>query len=588
MLPLSFFINLYGQSRLVIYHYPIDNSKYNNPSTNILFTFKDKLNEEFRGNFLLVVSNEKNEIVSGKLNYLSNGRTIIFNPDHQFANSAKINVKLYINKIKKKLLEEFTFIISKETVPIPEADKIADEINRDLFSTVNEPGDKLSKIHSDSIPFNFPAIEVTINTTPSTGKIFCSNISPLSSNVPYLMILDSYGKPIFYRKMNGNCTDFKVQNNGMLTYFTTSTRKFYAMDSSYAVTDSFYCGNGYQTDPHELLLLPNGNAILLGLDPQVVDMSKIVPGAKTDAIVIGVILQEIDPSKNVVFQWRTWDYFNITDAEHIDLTEQTIDYVHSNAIELDNDGNILLSSRHLSEITKIDRQTGKIIWRLGGKNNQFIFINDPIGFSYQHAIRRTNSGTYTLFDNGNFHSPPFSRGVEYKIDDKSKTSTLVWEYRNDPVSFSPALGYVDRLENGNTTISWGMSDYTFSEINPIGAKVYEFNFDSGIYSYRVVKQKWQDNIIQNESPAKSTMYQNFPNPFNSSTTITIDLTQSSVLSLKIFNVLGKEVAKIIDNKLIASGINTFTFNAIGYSSGVYFYQFKINNESYTRKMVLLK
>ncbi|GIT32243.1 MAG: hypothetical protein Ct9H300mP2_3220 [Candidatus Neomarinimicrobiota bacterium] len=50
----------------------------------------------------------------------------------------------------------------------------------------------------------------------------------------------------------------------------------------------------------------------------------------------------------------------------MDLTAQVIDYVHANAIELDNDGNILLSCRHMDEITKINHQTGEIIWRLGG------------------------------------------------------------------------------------------------------------------------------------------------------------------------------------------------------------------------------
>lgn len=78
------------------------------------------------------------------------------------------------------------------------------------------------------------------------------------------------------------------------------------------------------------------------------------------------IIQELDQSKNVVFQWRSWDHFRITDATHEDLTAALVDYVHANALEVDNDGNILLSSRHLDEITKIDRQTGNIIWRLDG------------------------------------------------------------------------------------------------------------------------------------------------------------------------------------------------------------------------------
>ena len=55
------------------------------------------------------------------------------------------------------------------------------------------------------------------------------------------------------------------------------------------------------------------------------------------------------------------------------LAATIIDYCHTNAIEQDNDGNILISSRNMDEITKINRITGQIIWRLGGKNNQFEF-----------------------------------------------------------------------------------------------------------------------------------------------------------------------------------------------------------------------
>jgi len=71
-------------------------------------------------------------------------------------------------------------------------------------------------------------------------------------------------------------------------------------------------------------------------------------------------------------------------------------------ISYDNDGNLLISSRHLDEITKINRTTGSIIWRLGGKNNQFAFPNDSLGFSHQHAIRRIGNENILLFDNGNF------------------------------------------------------------------------------------------------------------------------------------------------------------------------------------------
>ena len=87
-------------------------------------------------------------------------------------------------------------------------------------------------------------------------------------------------------------------------------------------------------------VLNNGHALLMSYDKQPVNMSLIVPGGHPNAMVTGLIIQEIDENKNVVFQWRSWDHYLITDAVDVNLTFSTIDYCHGNAIELDNDGNL--------------------------------------------------------------------------------------------------------------------------------------------------------------------------------------------------------------------------------------------------------
>ena len=108
---------------------------------------------------------------------------------------------------------------------------------------------------------------------------------------------------------------------------------FFAMNSKYEIVDSFSCGNGFETDIHELILLPNGYSFILGLDPQIIDMSIVVPDGKVDATVIGFLIQKLDQNKNVVFQWRSLDYIDVTDASNsVNLTAQVIDYIHSNAI----------------------------------------------------------------------------------------------------------------------------------------------------------------------------------------------------------------------------------------------------------------
>src|SRR5690606_12141524 len=130
-------------------------------------------------------------------------------------------------------------------------------------------------------------------------------------------------------------------------------------------------------------------------------------------------------------------------------------YSNFNSVAVDPDGNYMICNRLLSEITKVDRNTGEIIWRLGGKHNQFTFIdenqnNAPIYFSMQHDIRILPNGNLTIFDNGDQHDPRYSRGVEYEIDEVNKTAKMVWEYVAPVDVFSQSNGSLQRLPNGNT------------------------------------------------------------------------------------------------------------------------------------------
>jgi len=400
------------------------------------------------------------------------------------------------------------------------------------------------------------------------------------------MVLNNNGYPVKYTKANGWCLDFKVQLENTFTYYTSQYNYFYAANSSFNVLDSFHTGNGYTTDGHDFILMPDYHSYLMIYDTQMVDMSKIVPGGNPNATVIGLVLQELDEYKTVIFQWRSWDHISITDATHENLQDSVIDYIHGNSMDIDYDGNLLISSRHLDEITKINRQTGDIIWRLGGKKNQFTFINDTLRFSHQHAFRRIPNGHYTLFDNGNFHTPPFSRAIEYDLDQVNKTCTLVWQYRHSPSIFSFAMGYAQRLPNGNTVVGWGSSNPTLTEVDPAGHVVYELSYPMGVFSYRAYRQTWSEGAHK-PYPASFRLYQNFPNPFNPLTTIRYDVSEDGFVSLKIYDMLGREVKDLVHTDL-GKGKYSVTFNAGGLASGVYFYKLTINDFSESKKMMLVK
>ncbi len=469
-----------------------------------------------------------------------------------------------------------------ETLPYPEG-----------IAAQEAPGAPPARAALDSIPASFPKIRVLTPSLAGDMQIFLSNFTFDTSIVssPYLMILSTSGKPLFYRGMRANCFDFKWQPNGQMTYYDASLHEFLVMDSSFTVVDTVQCGNGYTADLHELHLLPDGHAILMAYDPEPVDMSAIVPNGKPNAIVTGLILQELDRDRNVIFQWRSWDHFAITDAQGIDLTAPAIDYVHGNAVDFDADSNFILSSRHMCEITKIDRKTGQVIWRWGGKNNQFTNSNDPVGFSYQHAIRKLANGHFIMFDNGNLRTPPYSRVVEYQLDEVKKSAALVWEYRHTPDIYGFAMGYAERMDDGTTLIGWGAATPSVTLVGQDKSTLFELTMPTGMYSYRAVAYRMPPTFqFPFSTPGIAGSYaldQNFPNPFNLSTVIQYQISAPQRVRLVVYDVLGRVVETLVDADQDA-GSYAIKWNADKAATGVYLYRLEAGGFKRTLKMILMK
>jgi len=336
------------------------------------------------------------------------------------------------------------------------------------------------------------------------GYLFVSTIDlkdPTAAN--YNLILDNQGEPIFYDRITkaGNSLDFKMQPSGLLTYYTNTDSGwgFEAMDSSYTVVKDYVVaddpetGRDYQTDQHDLQIMSNGNALHLIYDWQTFDMSQIYPGGNPEATVIGCVIQELDKSGSVVFQWRSWDYLDeieITDTNR-PLDDEPLRYIHCNSIDEDFDGNLLMSSRNLDEIIKIARPSGEIMWRMGGRKNEFEFLNDS-GFTVPHDVRRLPNGNITLYDNADLNLKTPSRGVEYRVDEVNKKVSKVAEFYNTPATYGYFMGNVQRLANGNTLIGWGASNEPLlTEFDGHGQKVFEVSVANKTGSYRAFRFPWQ-------------------------------------------------------------------------------------------------
>jgi hypothetical protein len=169
---------------------------------------------------------------------------------------------------------------------------------------------------------------------------------------------------------------------------------------------------------------------------------------------------------------------------------------------------------------------------------------------------------------------------------RSKTATEVYcfgfevERRGNAICDQwTKIGFVHAKGNSNS-----MSSYSFKDaLDKPGKYYYRLKLidNNGQYDY--------SNIMTIEfiSPLRYELAQNYPNPFNPTTTIRFDVPNSSQITLKVYDILGKEIATLVDEKK-EPGSYQVQFGRGNISSGIYIYQMHSNNYVQTRKMVIVK
>ena len=168
----------------------------------------------------------------------------------------------------------------------------------------------------------------------------------------------------------------------------------------------------------------------------------------------------------MLFEWRSLDHVAIEESHAPISTDTPFDYFHVNSIELDADGNYLVSARNTWAIYKIDRGSGNVIWRLGGKKSDFAMGPGTV-FAWQHDARHhgATDQLVSLFDDGAAPQvQPQSKALVLALDTKRMRATLHRRYTHDPPVLSHALGSTQLLPNGNVLVGWGtapwLSEYT--------------------------------------------------------------------------------------------------------------------------------
>jgi hypothetical protein len=378
----------------------------------------------------------------------------------------------------------------------PVSDALAARRLPPINSYASVPAAGPLQLHSRS-DLRIPTLAVDVRKSGTApGLIFLAPFGPAHGQAGAVIAEDS-GQPVWEYPVAGReVYNFRVQlyrGQPVLTWWQGKIVDGHGV-GSYVIADSSYrpiahvqAGNGLQGDLHEFLLTEQGTALLTSYVSTHVDMRSV--GGPRSGPIEDAIFQEIDLANGrVLLEWRSLDHIPLSES-YWPVSEWSWDYVHLNSIDIDNDGQLLVSSRNTHTVYKIDRRSGEIIWRLGGKHRDFAMA-DGASFAWQHDARRQRDGRLTIFDNqGAPHGGPQSRAIVLAVDEQRRTARLERQYLHPLALQASSMGNVQVLPNGNLFVGWGAEPFV-SEFSPSGELLFDARLGSGYCGYRAFRVPW--------------------------------------------------------------------------------------------------
>ena len=345
-----------------------------------------------------------------------------------------------------------------------------------------------------------PIVKVSVNAPAATpGYVLMAPATGESQYGP--LIIDSAGNPVWFRPFTDkNVHDFRMQElNGepVLTWWEGQFQHGYG-EGEYVIVDSTYqeiqrvtAANGYAGDLHEFTITPSNTVLISAYNSVTTDLSSV--GGPTDGTLLEGVVQEIDlASGKLLFEWHSFDHVGL-DESYLPNVAGIWDYFHLNSIDLLADGNYLVSARHTSTVYKLDRTTGEIVWRLGGKRSDFQ-MGAGTAFAYQHDARGHAGGVVSIFDDGSYSNEsaiePASRAIYLTLDETAMTAELERAYVQPEELLAFAMGNTQLLPNGNTFVGWGLVPVC-SEFTASGDLVFNASTLTAGASYRTYRASWK-------------------------------------------------------------------------------------------------
>ncbi len=307
----------------------------------------------------------------------------------------------------------------------------------------------------------------------------------------YGLAVDQEGNIVWLHFRDGGLNDLRLLPNGNLLYDTGNPIAGGGIAEIASIDGEVVWQSPEGGVHHEASPMPNGNIMALVNDTLVTEGE-----GGEELIWQGNRLVEWDyETKEIVWEWSEFENYSLLDFDEFEGPAG--DWTHSNSVFYNPDDNsVYLSARNLSRVTRIDYDTGEIVYNMGfdmpsGETD----FGDNL-FSYQHAPELQPNGNMVLYDNGNRRDheeviPPngTSKAIElaFTYDEFGipVDAEIVWEWTCP--TYNQALGDADRLPNGNTLVTCGVEGVVY-EVSPAGEVQWSIGYPDiafpGLLMYR--------------------------------------------------------------------------------------------------------
>ena len=307
------------------------------------------------------------------------------------------------------------------------------------------------------------------------------------------LIADDRGRPVWFlsRRPGRKIFDVAVQRyrgEPVITYWEGRFAagwgygSYVVLDRSYRLIVRIRALGGNRADIHDMQLTDQGTALVASYNL-----------VRRNGPVLDNVIQEIDVATGrLLFEWHSVGNVGLRESYDRRPDDGTqFDYFHLNAVEVGPDGDLLISARNTCALYEIDRTTGAINWRLGGRRSDFR-LGEGVRFCRQHDGRWAEDGVITLFDNriAGASERGQSRAIKLAVDERRRTVRLLRGYKHPRELGAPNKGGARMQPNGNLLVGWGAVP-AITEFTRRGDIVFDARFPGAHDgSYRAMRADW--------------------------------------------------------------------------------------------------